>query len=150
MDNQTIAIISILITAVLAVITGIYAIDTHKILEQSRKERRIDWLERGLENFYVPIQTIFNSEDSFGYNGEKRKISYIFSIEKNVNQIANYTYLAKPETRDLYLKCYKEIGDNKLEESIKEKNLKDLLNNVNNDIMDYQNELDKLTKYNKK
>lgn len=43
-------------TIVLVLITGVYAYTTHKILEQSRGQQKIEYIQKKLELFYYPLK----------------------------------------------------------------------------------------------
>ena len=51
-------------TAILAIITIWYAISTHKLLEETQVARKINAVEKKLEEFYIPFQQhlLFNDK----------------------------------------------------------------------------------------
>lgn len=141
----TSAMVNGVLTAVLVIVTAIYVRDTHKMLENSQEEKHIERLERSLENFYIPLQVLFAGIDEFCVSGEKFSPIMIWLKKNEVfNLLANYSYLAEPNTRLLYFDC---IVEEEFDQPTLEKNLERLLDQVKKDIDDYQTELNELTEY---
>ena len=55
----------ILTSSLLIVVTAFYALDTHGMLKQSKDKQRIEYIERSLENFYIPVQDILHDKQYF-------------------------------------------------------------------------------------
>lgn len=72
-------------------VTIAYVFTTHEILIDSQKTRRIEFKKDQLEKFYYPLQSHL-----------KRGIG-IEPLE-SLNEVAKYQYLAKENTRELFLK----------------------------------------------
>lgn len=56
---------NVILTSSLIVVTAFYALDTHGMLKQSKDKQRIEYIERSLENFYIPVQDILQDKQYF-------------------------------------------------------------------------------------
>lgn len=53
---------NVILTTSLIVVTAFYALDTHAMLKQSKEKQRIEYIEKSLENFYLPVQDILKDK----------------------------------------------------------------------------------------
>jgi hypothetical protein len=109
-----------------------------KEFEFSVKNKRKEHIQEALEKFYLPLQRIFTANPVI-LSGEEKSLLIMWSENCDTfNRLAHYSYLAEPSVRSLYFACAVDSGfdQNKLEES-----LSYLLDQVNRDIIDYQNQL---------
>ncbi len=97
--------INALATLILVTITAYYAYlnrkmvtqndltrnQTEKIIDQNRINRKIDYTEKRLENFYYPLIAYFGGGGVFGCDGNAP------------HKIFNFNYLASKHVRDLFL-----------------------------------------------
>lgn len=56
---------NVILTSSLIVVTAFYALDTHAMLKQSRDKQRIEYIEKSLDNFYIPVQDILQDKQYF-------------------------------------------------------------------------------------
>lgn len=56
---------NVILTSSLIVVTAFYALDTHAMLKQSKDKQRIEYIEKSLENFYMPVKDILQDKQYF-------------------------------------------------------------------------------------
>jgi hypothetical protein len=178
---------NVILTCSLIVVTAFYALDTHSMLKQSKDKQRIEYIERSLENFYIPVQDILQDKQYFlGYEElPKIKLHYDENYKKylllfdppdpntklnpqailyhvqsvELKKFGLYKYRANKLTFDSFLRVTTMEAYNKHLKDCREtdnewelllKYTKDdfdeLLCLVNNEIKNYQEELNQLTK----
>ena len=97
-------IVIALATIVLVFVTAYYAVITNYILIETRKAREINYIERKLENFYLPLQNALILYENYyddGRHGERYVIAKATSLNEKLNEVENYNYLASPELINL-------------------------------------------------
>lgn len=98
-------IVLALATILLVGVTIYYAIRTNSILDETRKAREINYIERKLERFYLPLQNslrIYKDEED---EGDPYPSAYLIQkatlLDKKVSEVENHNYLASPELKKL-------------------------------------------------
>jgi hypothetical protein len=178
---------NVILTSSLIVVTAFYALDTHGMLKQSKDKQRIEYIERSLEYFYMPVQDILQDKQYFSYGGyfPENNLHYKENYEKylllfdppdpntklnpqailyhvqsvELKKFGLYKYRANKLTFDSFLRVTTMEVYNKHLKDCREtdngwelllKYTKDdfdeLLCLVNNEIKNYQEELNQLTK----
>lgn len=153
---------NVILTSSLIVVTAFYALDTHSMLKQSKDKQRIEYIEKSLENFYMPVQDILQDKQYFlpehcpessnpHYEENYKKYLLLFdppdpytklnpqailyhvqSVE--LKKFGIYTYRVNKLTLDLFLKVTTMEAYNKHLRDCKEKsNAKLLLKYTKND-----------------
>ena len=116
-----------IITVVLVIITGWYAISTHRILEEQKKTRKIEYLRLRLEKLYYPL---------LNHLKETSKL--------NIIDISPFVYLGSNKLIELFnvyfkAEIYPNITTLEFQDAIS-----DLMKVVDKDISNFKYELDEL------
>jgi len=82
--NSNSSVATAIATAVLATITFFYLITTQKILKEQEKNRKINFIQRQLEKFYIPLQSHISeykdNNDGFKVRTDTRKADFIIYL----------------------------------------------------------------------
>ncbi|AKB49703.1 hypothetical protein MSBRW_0450 [Methanosarcina barkeri str. Wiesmoor] len=123
---------NVILTSSLIVVTAFYALDTHAMLKQSKDKQRIEYIEKSLENFYLPVKDILQDKQYFlpelcparsnlHYDGNYKKYLLLFDppdpyTKENpqailyhvqsaeLKKFGIYTYRVNKSTFDLFYK----------------------------------------------
>lgn len=85
-------------TVILAIITGWYAISTHRILDEQRKLRQISDFEKQLEKLYYPLIDILKNPRVMHFTGGEK--GYFIELKK-IDEIIPFQHLASVEVKGL-------------------------------------------------
>lgn len=123
--NTCIAIINIIVLLVLAILTGFYARSTKQIVDETRKERKLNFIEHQLEKLYYPLDKIFATPQ----NVEKLRLlpsvksfigsnyMHVYLAEDNLKKSLQKLFVTLPE--DLIMEDFENIP-NLIKEDIEE------------------------------
>lgn len=127
-NNEYSNSIGLYLNSILIAVTGLYVIYTQDILNQSRSDQRIKYLEKRLECFYIPVKDIFEGILNNEYTVD----------EETFRKIGYYRYLAEEDVSSLFVQC--------ITRGSKEQDIKKLVSCVTRDIDKCQDELNERTK----
>lgn len=101
-------ILNILILAILAYLTGKYAKSTKQIVEETRKERKLNFIENQLTKLYYPLDEIIATPQNVGtlrlliliksFLGSNYK--YIYLAEDNLKKLLRKLFVTHPKDLD--------------------------------------------------
>lgn len=88
---------NVILTSSLIGVTAFYALDTHAMLKQSKEKQRIEYIEKSLENFYMPVKAILEDKQYFLPKGYTSKS--IPHYEQNVGEYLRLFSPPQPRTQ---------------------------------------------------
>lgn len=145
---------------VLVIVTAIYVILVWRTLEEMQKSRKVEFIEKQLENFYIPLQDRFNlaaKERSIAYMGlskiyDMQDYDYtrkrVTALNEGLKDIQKYRYLASRQLKELIENFFNNVDsytDTNESYSKMEQLLEKIETLILQDIKDYQKKLDDLT-----
>jgi Ca2+/Na+ antiporter len=116
-----------ILTAVLIAITIWYAYSTHRMLEEQRKTRKIEYLRYRLEKLYYPLLNYLNETSNL-----------------NTIDILPFVYLGSNKFIELFNVYFKAEVDPNITTLEFQDAISDLMKVVDNDINNFKYELDEL------